>query len=123
MIQTNNNFDLPSPPNLNIQNNNNLLPSFPNFPEIENNPIKTNSEFQNSINDNEKKLSPSVSTSISSSISSNNKNNEFIPSEKDIELATKYAKFVVSSLQFEDIPSAIKNLKLSLKYLTGKDYE
>jgi len=47
--------------------------------------------------------------------------NGYQPSDKDIELANKYAKFVVSSLQFEDIPAAIKNLKLCLKSLTGSE--
>mmetsp|Transcript_27799 Transcript_27799/g.39170 ORF Transcript_27799/g.39170 Transcript_27799/m.39170 type:complete len:194 (-) Transcript_27799:77-658(-) len=43
----------------------------------------------------------------------------FTPSYQDVELATKHAKFAVSSLQFEDVPSAVKFLKLALKNLTN----
>jgi len=42
-----------------------------------------------------------------------------IPSPDDCDKATKYAKFVISALQFDDIPAAVKNLQLALKALTG----
>jgi hypothetical protein len=32
-------------------------------------------------------------------------------------LASKYAKFVISALSYEDVPTAIKYLNLSLKVL------
>jgi len=47
--------------------------------------------------------------------------NKFTPSPSDLEFANKYAKFVVSSLQFDDVPAAIKNLKLCMKHLTGSE--
>jgi len=43
----------------------------------------------------------------------------FTPSPDDVEKATKYTKYVLSSLQFEDIPSAIKYLNEALHFLTG----
>ncbi|KAM9971192.1 hypothetical protein ACTFIW_011168 [Dictyostelium discoideum] len=43
------------------------------------------------------------------------------PSDTDKASAEKYSKWVISSLQFDDVPSAVKNAKLSLKYLTGED--
>jgi len=49
-------------------------------------------------------------------------NSNFQPTENDLTLANKYSKFVVSSLQFDDVPSAIKNCRLVLKHLTGQDH-
>ncbi|EGC38560.1 hypothetical protein DICPUDRAFT_148752 [Dictyostelium purpureum] len=50
-----------------------------------------------------------------------NYNPNFEPNEDQKSDAQKYAKWVVSSLQFDDAQSAIKNLKLSYKLLTGVD--
>ncbi|KAK5574589.1 hypothetical protein RB653_009842 [Dictyostelium firmibasis] len=49
-------------------------------------------------------------------------NLNYTPSDSDKANAEKYSKWVISSLQFDDVPTAIKNGKLSLKYLTGVDY-
>jgi hypothetical protein len=43
------------------------------------------------------------------------------PSEEDCLEAQKYAKYIVSSLQFDDVPAAISNLKKCFKLLTGQD--
>jgi hypothetical protein len=43
------------------------------------------------------------------------------PSEEDCIEAQKYAKYIVSSLQFDDVPAAISNLKKCFKLLTGQD--
>ncbi|KAN0033138.1 hypothetical protein ACTA71_011346 [Dictyostelium dimigraforme] len=48
-------------------------------------------------------------------------NLNYTPSDTDKASAEKYSKWVISSLQFDDVPSAVKNVKLSLKYLTGVD--
>jgi len=46
----------------------------------------------------------------------------FAPSDEARAAAQKYAKFVVSALDYEDIATAVKYLKMSLKQLTGQDY-
>ncbi|KAN0025367.1 hypothetical protein ACTFIU_003628 [Dictyostelium citrinum] len=48
-------------------------------------------------------------------------NLNYTPSDTDKASAEKYSKWVISSLQFDDVASAVKNVKLSLKYLTGVD--
>jgi hypothetical protein len=59
-------------------------------------------------------------TGLSSSSSINNRG-DFQPNAQDLELASKYARFIVSSLQFDDVPAAVKNARLVLKHLTGQD--
>jgi len=44
------------------------------------------------------------------------------PTEEDKEAAQKFARFVMSALQYDDVPTAVKNLKLALTKLTGLDY-
>jgi len=44
------------------------------------------------------------------------------PSDENRATAQKYSKFVVSALDYEDFPTAVKYLKLALKQLTGTDY-
>lgn len=39
-------------------------------------------------------------------------------SDEDTMLATKYAKFVISSLQYSDVPTAVANLQKALALLT-----
>eukprot|EP01114_Cavostelium_apophysatum_P008280 TRINITY_DN2065_c0_g1_i2.p1 TRINITY_DN2065_c0_g1~~TRINITY_DN2065_c0_g1_i2.p1 ORF type:complete len:368 (-),score=75.81 TRINITY_DN2065_c0_g1_i2:57-1160(-) len=46
----------------------------------------------------------------------------FTPSQQDLTLANKYAKFVVSSLSFDDVPAAVKNARLVLQHLTGSNH-
>jgi hypothetical protein len=46
---------------------------------------------------------------------------DFIPDEDAIIDATQHAKYVLSALQFDDVPTAIKNLCYCLKKLTGDD--
>jgi len=47
----------------------------------------------------------------------------FSPSMNDIYDSQKYAKYVISSLQFEDVPAAVENLYICLKILTGIDHK
>ena len=62
-------------------------------------------------------------TAKSNDIITNNGNatTEYKPTLNDIELATKYSKFVISALGYEDVPTAVKYLKLALKSLTNDD--
>ena len=45
--------------------------------------------------------------------------NSYNPSEEEIIDATKYAKYILSSLQFEDVSSALLNIQNCLNILTG----
>jgi len=58
--------------------------------------------------------------------------NEYVPQQTygsystpidNIYDSQKYAKYVLNSLQFEDVPAAIENLYTCLKLLTGVDYK
>ncbi|KAL6074785.1 Vacuolar protein sorting-associated protein vta1 [Balamuthia mandrillaris] len=43
----------------------------------------------------------------------------YVPTEENLEAASKFARFAVSALQFEDVPYAISNLQKALAHLTG----
>jgi vacuolar protein sorting-associated protein VTA1 len=45
---------------------------------------------------------------------------DYVPSEDDKELAHKYSRFAVSALHYDDVPTAVKNLKLALKKIDWK---
>jgi vacuolar protein sorting-associated protein VTA1 len=47
----------------------------------------------------------------------------YAPSDAQLLDAQKFAKYAVSALQFDDVPTAIKNLKLSLGLLTGQQFQ
>jgi len=46
----------------------------------------------------------------------------YIPSDQDLQMAAKYSKFIVSSLQYDDVQAAVKNCRLTLKHLTGSEH-
>ena len=108
----------PTQPNQNIPSYptkpNQNTPSYPTQPPLNNPPPS-----QPSIKP--QQLPSQPTTSNSSTYVPQQHVGDFVPSESDIQLANKYSKFVMSSLSFEDVPAAVKYLRLTLKHLTGSE--
>jgi vacuolar protein sorting-associated protein VTA1 len=47
-------------------------------------------------------------------------NTGYQPTQEELMKAEKYSRFATSALQFEDVPTAIKNLTIALRILTGQ---
>eukprot|EP01133_Synstelium_polycarpum_P012163 gene12163-14237_t len=112
----------PSTPT-NNQQHQQQFPSFPSAPNQQSNQFPS---FPSSNND--PRDQPSFPSFPSAPKSSNDQpsfpsfpTSNMGSTEEDKNNAQKYAKWVISALQFDDIPTAIKNLKLSYKYLTGTE--
>lgn len=141
-------IDIPDKPNFSdeteLKNNEDNIPSEPSFDDkdIPSQPSFTNKEVANNNNNNTKPVNVQPKkpieedkpqkveqTSNSTQIQQQSNGRKLIPSktvpkqvtytdQSDIMEATRYAKFAVSALMFDDTTTAIDNLKKALNILT-----
>lgn len=104
------------PPKSNIPPpENSSAPHFPTLPKNVPPPQPSISSIPKNVPSN------AIPTPYASNYQPIKKIGDFTPTDENVANATKYAKFVVSSLQFEDNAAAVKYLKMALKELTGQD--